>query len=206
VAGDAGKRSGEPFGSLVLADSDLLSLTGDIVSAMVFNNTVDANDVPGLIRSVHGALAGLNADKALEIAEPEFVPATTIRKSLANPDKIISMIDGQPYSMLKRHLAGNGLTPEQYRERYKLPRDYPMVSASYAATRKALALKIGLGTKRMVEAVASVAETAVEAVAPKPRGRPPRAVEGTAQTPAPAKRAKLSISAARGAAENHLKG
>jgi predicted transcriptional regulator len=71
----------------------------------------------------------------------------SVRKSLASPDHIISMIDGKPYKTLRRHLAGHGLTPEQYRERYKLKADYPMVAAAYSESRRAMAKKIGLGRK-----------------------------------------------------------
>jgi len=77
----------------------------------------------------------------------------TARKSLANPDHIISMIDGKPYRMLRRHLTTHGLTPDEYRKRYHLPADYPMVAPNYAAQRSALAVKIGLGRKpKAVEA------------------------------------------------------
>lgn len=146
-----------------MADSNLLTnLTADIVVSMVANNAVSVSDLPGLIASVHSALAGLNEVEMP--AEPEFTGATTIRKSLSDPNKIISMIDGKPYAMLKRHLGQNGLTPAEYRARYNLPADYPMVAPAYSEQRKQLAMKIGLGRKK--EAAKPVA---------KARARKPKA-------------------------------
>jgi predicted transcriptional regulator len=77
----------------------------------------------------------------------EYTPAVSVRKSLASKDHIISMIDGKPYKTLRRHLAGHGLTPQEYRERYGLKSDYPMVAESYSEARRAMAKKIGLGRK-----------------------------------------------------------
>ena len=79
--------------------------------------------------------------------QQSYEPAVSVRKSLASKDHIISMIDGKPYKTLRRHLSGHGLTPEQYRERYNLKTDYPMVSESYSEARRAMAHKIGLGSK-----------------------------------------------------------
>jgi predicted transcriptional regulator len=96
-------------------------------------------------------VAGLStaAPAAGAEAEPsqEHTPAVTARKSLASPDHIISMIDGKPYKTLRRHLSGHGLTPEEYRERYSLKSDYPMVAPTYSEARRAMAKKIGLGRK-----------------------------------------------------------
>ena len=105
--------------------SELVTLTADIVSAFVENNSVAVADLPALITSTHNALAGLGQTADAEPAPPEYVAAVTVRKSLSNPDFVISMIDGKPYKMLKRHLSGNGLTPEEYRARYNLPRIIP---------------------------------------------------------------------------------
>ena len=124
---------------------DLVALAGSIVSAYVANNAVQASDVPGLIASVHTALAGLGAP-----AEPEPVklePPVPIRKTVT-PDAIISLEDGKPYKTLKRHLAGRGMTPEEYRAKWGLPIDYPMVAANYAAQRSELAKNSGLGRSR----------------------------------------------------------
>ncbi len=113
------------------------------------NTRTNADDVPAFLQQMHAAVTGLG-DAAAAIEEPaqEYTPAVTVRKSLASPDHIISLIDGKPYRTLKRHLATNGLTPAEYRERYGLKADYPMVAPSYAASRSAMAKSIGLGRKR----------------------------------------------------------
>lgn len=128
------------------AASDLLvTLTADIVAAHVANNSVAVGDVAILIANVHAALAGLNMPN--EPVEEKPKGAVSIRASV-KPDALISMIDGKPYKMLRRHLSQNGYTPEAYREAFGLPKDYPMVAANYAEQRRALAKKIGLGRKR----------------------------------------------------------
>lgn len=123
----------------------LLELTADIVSAHVANNPVPPAALPDLIAKVHGSLAGLGAETAP--VEPLYEPAVSVRSSV-KPDHIVSLIDGKPYRMLKRHLSQYGLTPDQYRARYGLKSDYPMVAPSYAEKRRELAMKIGLGRKR----------------------------------------------------------
>lgn len=123
----------------------LVEHTADIVAAFARNNALPAEDLPGLIASVHGALAGLGQPKAK--TAPTFVPAVPVKKSVT-PDHLISLIDGKPYRTLKRHLTGHGLTPEGYRERYGLPADYPMVAANYSAARTELAKASGLGHQR----------------------------------------------------------
>jgi predicted transcriptional regulator len=129
------------------ANEDLLGLVADIVSAHVSNNSVSTSDLPGLIRATYAAMVSLGEEPAPEPAEkPE--PAVTVRKSLANPNHILSMIDGKPYTMLKRHLAQNNLTPAQYRERYDLPADYPMTAKAYSERRRELAHSFGLGRKK----------------------------------------------------------
>jgi predicted transcriptional regulator len=130
----------------------LLGYTAAIVSAYVQRNAVPAADLPGLIASVHGALVGLGAPAA-PAAEP-LTPPISIRKTVTS-DHIVSLEDGKPYKTLKRHLAGRGLTPEQYRAKWGLPVDYPMVAANYAAQRSELAKSIGLGqSRRKLRAVA----------------------------------------------------
>lgn len=124
-----------------------LNITGDIVRSFIDRNNVATGDIPELLRAVHSTLVTLDSPGEAPPASPEYTPATTARKSLADPDHIISMIDGRPYKMLRRHLATNGLTPEEYRERYHLPADYPMTAPNYAEKRRALAKQIGLGTK-----------------------------------------------------------
>lgn len=118
------------------------------------NNRVSAEDVPAFLRTMHATvteLAGTSsapAEDAAEVApEQEFTPAVTVRKSLASKDHIISLIDGKPYKTLRRHLSTHGLTPEEYRARYNLKSDYPMVAPTYSEARRAMAHKIGLGAK-----------------------------------------------------------
>lgn len=125
--------------------SQLVGLTADIACAHLSNNSVAISDVPRLIESIHAALAGLGGPAVPEVAAA--VPAVDPKKSI-KPEHLISLIDGRPYKMLRRHLATNGLTPDEYREKYGLPASYPMVSANYAATRRDLALKTGLGRHR----------------------------------------------------------
>lgn len=123
------------------------------------NNRVQADEVPAFLRTMHATLTELSGatsapnaaqnNAAQNDAEPsqEFVPAVTVRKSLGSKDHIISMIDGKPYKTLRRHLSTHGLTPEEYRARYNLKPDYPMVAESYSEARRAMAKKIGLGNK-----------------------------------------------------------
>jgi predicted transcriptional regulator len=124
----------------------LITLTADIVSAHVSNNSVAVSDLPVLIKNVHSALSGLG-DVA---AEPEVKqePAVSIRASV-KPDYVVCLEDGKKLKMLKRHLMTHyQMTPDQYRAKWNLPADYPMVAPNYAEQRRALAKKIGLGTKR----------------------------------------------------------
>jgi predicted transcriptional regulator len=114
------------------------------------NTRADAADVPGFLRSMHDAVRSLGdvaGSTANESAEREHVPAVTVRKSLASRDAIISLIDGKSYKTLKRHLANHGLSPVEYRQRYGLKADYPMVAPAYADQRREMAKKIGLGRK-----------------------------------------------------------
>ena len=116
------------------------------------NTRAGADEVPAFLQKMHEAVSGLStgADASGKPeAEPaaDFAPAVTARKSLGSRHHIISMIDGKPYKTLRRHLKGHGLTPEQYRERYNLKADYPMVAPSYSETRRDMAKKIGLGRK-----------------------------------------------------------
>lgn len=100
---------------------------------------------------MHEMLTGLSARSAddAEAGEPkkEYAPAVSVRKSLASPERIISMIDGKPYKTLRRHLSMNGLTPDEYRDRYGLKKDHPIVAPAYSAARQEMAKKIGLGRK-----------------------------------------------------------
>jgi predicted transcriptional regulator len=150
-------------------NANYIELAADIVSAFVSNNSVPAADLPALIASVHGALQNVGSPVQAPEA-PAYQPAVPVKKSIT-PDAIISLIDGKPYKSLKRHLTGHGLTPDQYRERYGLSRDYPMVAASYAQRRSDLAKSLGLGQMRGTRAKAAATSEKVSATAPKKRGR-----------------------------------
>jgi predicted transcriptional regulator len=122
----------------------LITLTSDIVAAHVSNNSVGVDDLAGLIQNVYGALAGLGAAPQAEV-KPE--PAVSVRASVKN-DHIVCLEDGKKMKMLKRHLmTDHGLTPAEYRTRWGLPADYPMVAPDYAEKRRTLAKEIGLGRK-----------------------------------------------------------
>jgi predicted transcriptional regulator len=127
-------------------NNELLSLTADIVAAHVANNRVATNEVSDLIAQVHAALSGLTEPK--KPAEPELQPAVPVRSSIKH-DYIVCLEDGKKLKMLKRYLRTNyNMTPEEYRAKWKLPRDYPMVAPAYAEQRRGLARAIGLGRKR----------------------------------------------------------
>jgi predicted transcriptional regulator len=124
----------------------LVTLTADIVAAHVSNNSVAVSDLPVLISNVHTALTGLN--KPVAAPEVKQEPAVSVRSSI-KPDYIVCLEDGKKLKMLKRHLMTHyQMTPEQYRAKWNLPADYPMVAPNYAEQRRTLAKKIGLGTKR----------------------------------------------------------
>ena len=126
------------------ANEMLITLTADIVTAHVANNNVDGETLPGLIESVYGALSGLGTEETVE-ERPE--PAVTVRASVKS-DHLVCLEDGKKMKMLKRHLmTDHGMTPEEYRARWNLPADYPMVAPNYAEKRRELAKKIGLGRK-----------------------------------------------------------
>ena len=146
--------------------NEIVDLTASIVAAYVSNNPVGSNVLPELITSVHRALGGLFAPP--QPAAPERpVPAIPIKKSIT-PDYLISLEDGRQYKSLKRHLSGRGLAPEEYRTKWGLPHDYPMVAPNYAATRSALAKTMGLGRKRIEASEQAPREAAPPA---KKRGR-----------------------------------
>lgn len=124
----------------------LITLTADIVSAHVSNNSVAVNDLPQLIQNVHNALSALGG----KVEEPEVKqePAVSVRASV-KPDYIVCLEDGKKLKMLKRHLMTHyQMTPDEYRQKWGLNPDYPMVAPNYAEQRRSLAKKIGLGTKR----------------------------------------------------------
>ena len=124
----------------------VVDLCAAIITAYVSNNAVPPNELPPMIGAIHTTLTQLMAPPPPEAPKPE--PPIPIRRTVT-PDHIISLEDGKPYKTLKRHLAGRGLTPEQYREKWGLPRDYPMVAANYASQRSELAKNSGLGRRRL---------------------------------------------------------
>ena len=133
-------------------DDTLITLTADIVAAQVSNNSVAVNDLPQLIKNSHGALSALTGAGAAAEARPE--PRVPIRSSV-KPDYIVCLEDGVRLKMLKRYLMTNyQMTPDDYRKRWGLPADYPMVAPNYAEQRRALAKSIGLGTKRIKKSLA----------------------------------------------------
>lgn len=155
----------------------LITLTSDIVAAHVSNNSVTVDDLPSLISNVYGALAGLGqATPEVEVA-PE--PAVSVRASV-KPDYIVCLEDGKKLKMLKRHLMTHyNMTPEQYRQRWNLPADYPMVAPNYAEKRRELAKKIGLGRKPAAKAAPAAPKSAAPAAAKS-------AAPATAKSAAPA--------------------
>jgi predicted transcriptional regulator len=149
------------------------------------NTRANAEEATGFLANIHATLNSLSTGEPAAPAPSAPAagssvaaePAVTVRKSLASRDRIISMIDGKPYTTLKRHIGSHGMTPAQYRERFGLKPDYPMVAPAYAEKRRALAQKIGLGRKTVRKRLAKQADggkAAKPAAAPKRRGRPPK--------------------------------
>ena len=127
-------------------EDTLLTLTADNVAAHVSNNSVAVSDLPNLIQNVHSALTGISGNGAAPEPKPE--PKVSIRSSV-KPDYIVCLEDGKRLKMLKRHLMTHyNMTPDQYRQKWGLSADYPMVAPNYAEQRRTLAKSIGLGTKR----------------------------------------------------------
>jgi len=127
--------------------SEFLVLTADIVASYVASNTIAVADLPQLIQQVYGALASVSATAGAGRKPPAVSPRRSI-----TPDYLVCLEDGRKLKMLKRHIMTHyGLTPEEYRERWGLPGDYPMVAPNYAKQRRALAKKIGLGTSQKVK-------------------------------------------------------
>jgi predicted transcriptional regulator len=127
-------------------DETIINLTAEVVATHVANNSVAISDVAKLIASVHAAFAGLGTAVTVPTVKQE--PAVAIRNSV-KPDYIVCLEDGKKLKMLKRHLMGSfGMTPDDYRAKWDLPASYPMVAPNYAETRRALAVKIGLGRQR----------------------------------------------------------
>jgi len=135
-------------------DLNVVELATELTIAWLGNpNTrASSDEVPAFLSKMHAAVRSLASAPApseneATTSSQTYEPATTVRKSLASKDHIISMIDGKPYKTLRRHLSRHGLTPAEYRERYNLKADYPMVAPSYSEQRRSLANQIGLGRK-----------------------------------------------------------
>ncbi|KAA0109746.1 MucR family transcriptional regulator [Methylobacterium sp. P1-11] len=171
--------------------TNFIELTSDIVAAYVSKNSVRPADLPALLAEVHAALSGLTGTSASAVPTVEKATPSQIRKSIT-PDALISFIDGKPYKTLKRHLTGNGMTFEEYRERFGLPRDYPTTAANYSAQRSALAKSAGLGQQRRNAAPKAAAADETVAEAPKARGRKRAAepVAAPAEKPARGRKSK----------------
>ena len=137
---------------------DLITLTSEIVAAYVTNNAVAAADLPSLIANTYRAVQ--SAGKPVAPPAPTLTPAVSIKKSVT-PDYLISLEDGGKYKSLKRHLATRGMTPDEYRTKWGLPKDYPMVAAAYSAQRSSLAKSLGLGRKAEPTAQAAPAKAPV---------------------------------------------
>lgn len=132
------------------AGSNLIDLAADIVSAYVSNNTVPAAELSGLIAEVYAALQRTSSGIAPEPAPEPLKPAVPVKKSV-NPDFIVCLEDGKKLKMLKRHLRTNyGMTPDEYKAKWGLPADYPIVAPNYASQRSEFAKKIGLGRKSKI--------------------------------------------------------
>jgi predicted transcriptional regulator len=160
-----------------------VEIAAELTVAWLSNSNTRATpeDVPAFLKTMHQAVLGLSVpvDAPVEEAAPaEYIGAVTARKSLANPDFIISMIDGKPYKTLTRHLTTNGLSSAEYRLRYGLKADYPMTAPSYSEARRAMAKKIGLGRKPGQKYVPKAAVSATDALAAaRKRGRPAKVAE-----------------------------
>lgn len=184
-------------------ENGYLDLTSDIVSAFVSNNTVRANELPELIAAVHASLAGINAPKAVE-PTVELKPAVPVKKSITD-DFLVCLDDGKKFKSLRRHLATLSMTPDEYRTKWGLPRDYPMVAPGYAAKRSELAKATGLGsTRRSMPAAVAEAEPAndqpaeqlvTKAAAKRAKNADPVAAEPAAEAP-PKRRGRPSKKAA----------
>lgn len=162
--------------SLVGRPDDLLKFASDIVAAYVSNNPIPVSEIPHMIKSIHSTLGGLSSGIPGDVATTQK-PAVPVKKSIT-PEYVICLEDGKKLKMLKRHLMSTyNMTPDQYRAKWSLPSDYPMVAPKYARTRSELAKKIGLGRPVAPQAAAPVA-------APEPPPKRTRGQKKPAQAPA----------------------
>ena len=165
----------------MIENTEAVALTADIVAAYVSNNTVEASELAVLISQVHKAMTQAVTGEQAEPAAPP-VPAVPVKKSITS-DYLISLEDGRKYKSLKRHLSTRGMTPDDYRNKWGLAKDYPMVAASYSAQRSNLAKSLGLGRARAggegaapaPEPAPTAAPASAEPDAKPARGRRPKA-------------------------------
>lgn len=133
--------------SAKMAEGNHIQLTADIVSAYLSHNSLPPGDIPGLINQIHNALSRVSTGQGEAPSEP-LKPAVSVKRSIT-PEYIVCLEDGKKFKSLKRHLRTQyNMTPEQYREKWSLPLDYPMVAPNYAAARSQLAKQMGLGQQR----------------------------------------------------------
>ena len=177
---------------------DITTLTVQLLSAFVSNNSVTSEGVAELIRTTRIALTEDPAAESAEAQAATYTPAVSVRKSLSSPDHILSMIDGKPYKTLKRHLATNGLSPDEYRQRYNLPKSYPLVAPSYSEARRAVATRLGLGRK---PAAANGVKAAAPAQADAGAKAAPKAAGAEANAKAPARKVAKAAKPAKAAAK-----
>ena len=162
-----------------MAEDNLQPNTLDLATELTIawlanaNTNASADDVPVFLQKVYGVLSNLETSQGTEEQsdDADYTPAVSVRKSLASKDHIISLIDGKPYKTLRRHLSGHGLNPEEYRERYGLKADYPMVSENYSQARREMAKALGLGRKPGQK----MSTAPKKAATPARRGRKPAA-------------------------------
>jgi predicted transcriptional regulator len=178
---------------------DLMEMTADIVSAYVAANALASADLAAFIGKVHGALARIADGETAAPPSAPLKPAVSIRRSIT-PDHLISLEDGRSYRMLKRHLAKLGLTPEAYRNKWGLPKDYPMVAPTHAAARSALAKSLGLGRRPdTVTPIGKAAKTTARAASPakagpSAKGAKAGATKAAVPVPAPKRRGRAPTS------------
>ena len=156
-------------------EANLVSISADIVSAYVSNNNIQSAEIAPLLSGVHAALANIGKPPAEPIKREPPVP---INKTIKG-DHIISLEDGKPYKSLKRHLTGRGLTPDQYRQKWGLRPDYPMVAPEYSKRRSELALALGLGRKAAKEPVEATPEPKARKGKSVPKSAPKAAPKGS---------------------------
>ena len=192
------------------SDPSLLELATELTIAWLSNpNTrASADEVPVFLNTMHGAVTRLAAPQVPTEetpSAPEYVPAVSVRRSLASRDHLISLIDGKPYKTLKRHLGRHGLTPALYRERYGLKADYPMVAETYAEMRRGLAKKIGLGSKGNPRTAAAKAAAARPVAAASAAGVADKPAEKSSSRKSQARKTSAQKSSGRSAAKSPAK-